>query len=78
MEITPAPPVADPHTVAEPQGNLLQDYERKFEQLLEDQKSSKLCSELHLLKRKTRWNEESMSWVYIASEMKKHPEQEGG
>ena len=32
------------HTDAEPQGNLLQDYERKLEQLPEDQKLSKLCS----------------------------------
>ena len=79
MEITTAPPVADPHTVAEPQGNLLQDYERKFEQLLEDQTLSKLCPDaglkffwkktiLHYTWwRKTRWNEESMSWVFIAS-----------
>ena len=38
-------PFADPHTDAELQGNLLQDYERKFEQLSEDQKLSKLCSD---------------------------------
>ena len=44
MEIPTAPPIADPHTDAEPQGNLLQDNERKFEQLLEDQTLSKLCS----------------------------------
>ena len=36
-------PIADPHTNAELQGNLLQDYEQKFEQLPEDQKLSKLC-----------------------------------
>ena len=42
------PPIADPHTDAEPQGNLLQNYERKFEQLLDDQKSSKLCSDAGL------------------------------
>ena len=32
------------HTDGELQGNLLQDYERKFEQLSDDQKLSKLCS----------------------------------
>ena len=36
--------VADPHTNAELQGNLLRNYEHKFEQLTEDQKLSKLCS----------------------------------
>ena len=36
-------PFADLHTDAELQGNVLQDYERKFEQLPEDQKLSKLC-----------------------------------
>ena len=35
-------PVADPHTSAELQGNLLQHYEFQFEQLPEDQKLSKL------------------------------------
>ena len=42
------PAVADPHSDAEPQGNLLQDSERKFEQLPEDQKLSKLCSDAGL------------------------------
>ena len=32
------------------QGNLLQDYEHKFEQLLEDQKLFKLCCDASLLK----------------------------
>ena len=41
-------PVADPHTDVEQQGNLLQEYERKFEQLLEDQKLSKLCCDAGL------------------------------
>ena len=36
---------AYPHTNAELQGNLLRDYEHKFEQLLEDQKFFKLCSD---------------------------------
>ena len=40
--------IADPHTNAELQGNLLQDYEHKFEQLLEDQKLSQLCSDASL------------------------------
>ena len=39
---------ADPHTDAELQGNLLQDYDRKFEQLPEDQKLSKLCCDAGL------------------------------
>ena len=41
-------PIADPHTNAELQGNLLQDYEQKFEQLPEDQKLSKLCCDAGL------------------------------
>ena len=36
-------PIADPNTDAELQVNLLQDYERKFEQLPEDRKLSKMC-----------------------------------
>ena len=57
-------PIADPHTKAELQGNLLRDCERKFEHLPENQKLSKLCcdaglkivekgvSSLHLMKKK--------------------------
>ena len=45
MEFLAGLPIANPHTDAEPQGNLLRDYEHKFEQLPEDQKLSKLCSE---------------------------------
>ena len=37
--------IGDPYTNAELQGNLLQDYEHNFEQLPEDQKLSKLCSD---------------------------------
>ena len=37
-----------PHTNAELQGNLLQDYEHKFEQLPEDQKLYKLCCHAYL------------------------------
>ena len=33
MEIPTELPIADPHTNAESQGNLLQNYEHKFEQL---------------------------------------------
>ena len=40
--------MADPDTNAELQGNLLQDYERKFKQLPEDQKLSKLCCDAGL------------------------------
>ena len=41
-------PVADPHTDAKLEGNLLQEYERTFEQLPEDQKLSKLCCDAGL------------------------------
>ena len=50
MEIPTGLPVADPHTNAEMQGNLLRYYEHKFEQLLEDQDNSSL----HLMKKKNR------------------------
>ena len=36
------------HTNEQRQGNLVQDYERKFEQLSDDQKLSKLCSDAGL------------------------------
>ena len=42
MEIPTERPIADPHTNAELQGNLLRDFEHKFEQLPEVQKLSKL------------------------------------
>ena len=48
MEIPSDFPIADPHTNAELQGNLQQEYEHKFEQLCEDQKLSKLCSDASL------------------------------
>ena len=48
MEIPTVLPTADPHTNAELQGHLLRDYENKFEQLSEDQKLSKLCSDAGL------------------------------
>ena len=48
MEIPTELSVADPHTNAEFQGNLLQDFEHKFEQLPEDQKLSKLCCDAGL------------------------------
>ena len=44
MEIPTEVSIADPHTNAELLGNLLQDYEHKFEPLPEDQKLTKLCS----------------------------------
>ena len=40
--------VAGSHTNVELQGNLLQDYEHKFEHLTEDQKLSKLCYDVGL------------------------------
>ena len=48
MEIPTELPAADPHTIAELQENLLQDYEHKFERLPEYQKLSKLCCDAGL------------------------------
>ena len=48
MEIPAGLPIADPHTNAESQGNLLQYYEHEFEQLPEDQKLPKMCSNVGL------------------------------
>ena len=55
METPTELPIADPHTNAELQGNLLQDYEHKFEQLPEDQKLSNLCcdSGLKIVEKRT-------------------------
>ena len=39
---------AETHTNAQQRGNLVQEYERKFEQLSDDQKLSKLCSDAGL------------------------------
>ena len=50
MEIPTELPGADPHTNVELQGNLLQDYEHKFEQFPEDQILCKLCCDAGLLK----------------------------
>ena len=40
--------IAEHSTKAQQRGNLVQEYERKFEQLSEDQKLSKLCSDTGL------------------------------
>ena len=48
MEIPTGPSGAGPHTNEQQQGNLVQDYERRFEQLSDDQKLSKLCSDAGL------------------------------
>ena len=48
MEIPTELATADPHTNARLEGNLLRDYEHKFEQLPEDQKLSKLCCDAGL------------------------------
>ena len=48
MEIPTELPIADPHTNAESEGNFMQDYEHKIEQLPEDQKVSKLCCDVGL------------------------------
>ena len=45
MEIPAELPSADPHTDGELEGNFLQYYERKIEQLSDDQKLPKLCSD---------------------------------
>ena len=55
----------------ERQGNLLQDHERRFEKLPEDQKLSKLCSEagrswtILLCSSVTEWSEESIFFQRI-------------
>ena len=49
MEIPTGLLTADRPTNAELQGNLLRDYEHKFEQVPEDQKLSKLCSDAGLM-----------------------------
>ena len=48
MEIPTGPSIAETHTNEQQQGNLVQGYERKFEQLSDDQKLSKLCSDAGL------------------------------
>ena len=45
MEIPTGLPNAETHTNAQQRGNLVQEYERKFKQLFEDQKLYKLCSD---------------------------------
>ena len=47
-EILTQPPLAEVQANDERQGNLLQNYERRFEKLPEDQQLSKLCSEASL------------------------------
>ena len=44
MEIPTEPPTADPRTDEQRRRNLLQEHEQQFEQLSDDQKKSKLCS----------------------------------
>ena len=48
MEIPTDLSIAENSTNAQQRGNLVQEYERKFEQLSEDQKLSKLCSDAGL------------------------------
>ena len=48
MEIPTGPSIADTHTNEQQQGNLMQDYERRFEHVSDDQKLSKFCSDAGL------------------------------
>ena len=48
MEILTEPPTADSRTNEQRRRNLLQEYEQPFEQLPEDQKIFKLCSDAGL------------------------------
>ena len=48
MEILTQPPRAEVQANEERQGNLLQEYEQRFQKLSEDQKLSRLCSEAGL------------------------------
>ena len=52
VEIITQSPLAEMQANEEQQGNLLQEYEQRFEKLSEDQKSSRLCSEVRLSSRK--------------------------
>ena len=73
------PPLAEVQANEERQGNFLQDYERRFDKLAEDQKLSKFCSEAslnlvevgQLLPRSsvTEWSEESifMPRIHVTS-----------
>ena len=45
MKIPLGPSIAETHTNAQQWRNLVQDYERRFEQLSDDQELSKLCSD---------------------------------
>ena len=91
METPTELPMADPLTDAELQGNLLRDFEHKFEQLPEDQKISKLCFDAG-----SKIVEKGQFFVTLDEEegpddmknlrveriryleAKKHPEREGG
>ena len=48
MAIRTDPSVAGPHTNEQQQGNLVQNYERRFEHMSDDQKLSKLCPDAGL------------------------------
>ena len=48
QEILTQPPLAEVQANEERHGNLLQEYEQRFEKLSEDQKLSRLCSEAGL------------------------------
>ena len=48
VEILTQPPLAETQANEEQQGNLLQEYEQRFEKLPEDQKLSTLCSKAGL------------------------------
>ena len=48
MEIPAGPSIAETQTNAQQRRNLVQEYERKFEQMSEDQKLPKLCSDAGL------------------------------
>ena len=49
MEFPAGLSIAGSHTNEQQQGNLVQEYERKFEQLSDDQKLPKLCSDAEIL-----------------------------
>ena len=79
METPTEPPTADRRTDEQRRWNLLQEYEQQFEQLSDDQKLSKLCSEAsveisrkrtifhHTWCRKTKRNGTLMHRIYAAS-----------
>ena len=68
QEILTQPPLAELQANEERQGNLLQEYEERFEKMSEDQKLSRLCSEAGLRFVKSIF----MQRIHVASRSKRN------